>query len=78
LEQNKQRGEFSPYFQQGILKDEDIYAEIGDIIGGKVPPPPEGGRRVVSLIGVSSLDIVLAKKAYEAAKGASNRSSFRF
>lgn len=78
LEQNKQRGEFSPYFQKGILKDEDIYAEIGDIIAGKVPPPPEGGRCLVSLIGVSSLDIVLAKKAYEAAKNASNQSSFRF
>src|SRR4030042_1242800 len=31
-----------------------------------------------ALIGVSSLDIVLAKKAYDAAKGALIRSSFRF
>ena len=78
LEQNKQRGEFSIYFQQGILNDADIYAEIGDIIGGKISPPPEGGWCVTSLIGVSSLDIVLAKKAYDAAKGALIRSSFRF
>ena len=68
LEQNKHRGEFHTYFESGRLSDEDVYAEIGEVVAGTKPPPNlrEGGC-VASLIGVGSHDIALAKVAYECA-----------
>ena len=79
LDQNRHRGEFKTYFEEGKLSDSDIYAEIGDIIAGRIPAPSAGeGWGVASLIGMGSLDIAIAKKAYEAARRGSIGGIFEF
>lgn len=79
LDQNRHRGEFRTYFEAGKLSGSDIYAEIGDIIAGRMPAPSAGeGWGVASLIGMGSLDIAIAKKAYEEARRDSIGRSFEF
>lgn len=68
LGQNMHRGEFYPYFRDGKLRESDIYAEIGEIAGGKKTVPRTGNQPIIaSLIGIGSLDIALARRVYEAA-----------
>jgi len=79
LEQNKHRGEFFPYFENGSLVESDICAEIGDIVAGKVKcPPTDGGWGVASLIGVGSLDIAIAKAVYDVARSNGIGTEFEF
>ena len=44
-----------------------IYAELGEILGGKVAPPPTGGRVVYKGLGIAAEDLAAARLVYEAA-----------
>ena len=79
LDQNKHRGELKTYFESGFLSDADVYAEIGEIVAGKKPRPEIGdGFGIVSLIGVGSLDIALAKLLFDRARKAGLGTQFTF
>jgi len=50
-----------------IDTDTPIYAELGEILGGKVAPPPTGGRVVYKGLGIAAEDLAAARLVYEAA-----------
>lgn len=68
-EQASHSGEINVPISQGLLSQEDIYGNIGDIVAGKLP-----GRRshdeitVFCSTGLAIQDAVTAKLAYDAAK----------
>lgn len=44
-----------------------IYAELGEILAGKIPPPPAGRRVVYKGLGIGAEDLAAARLVYEAA-----------
>jgi ornithine cyclodeaminase/alanine dehydrogenase-like protein (mu-crystallin family) len=44
-----------------------IYAELGEILAGTTPPPPEGSRIVYKGLGIAAEDLAAARIVYEAA-----------
>jgi alanine dehydrogenase len=61
LDQNIHRGEFARFFKNNRLKEEDIYAEIAEIVCGKKHGrKSEEERIIISPIGMGCLDISVA------------------
>jgi thiomorpholine-carboxylate dehydrogenase len=46
-----------------------IYAELGEILAGKIPPPPQDRRIVYKGLGIAAEDLAAARLVYEAASG---------
>jgi thiomorpholine-carboxylate dehydrogenase len=46
-----------------------IYAELGEILTGKIPPPPQDCRIVYKGLGIAAEDLAAARLVYEAASG---------
>jgi ornithine cyclodeaminase/alanine dehydrogenase-like protein (mu-crystallin family) len=44
-----------------------IYAELGEILSGTIPPPPQGSRVVYKGLGIAAEDLAAARLVYEAA-----------
>ena len=42
-----------------------IYAELGEILAGKIAPPPEGRRVVYKGLGIAAEDLAAARIVYE-------------
>lgn len=78
-EQNTHRGELASLIEQGIISRENLYAEIGEILAHRKP-----GRQslddviVCSPIGIATLDVALAKLAFDRARDLGLGSRFRF
>jgi ornithine cyclodeaminase/alanine dehydrogenase-like protein (mu-crystallin family) len=46
-----------------------IYAELGEILAGKIPPPPSGRRVVYKSLGIAAEDLAVARVVYLSAAG---------
>jgi len=67
-EQVKHRGTpvLAKMYKEGLIKEEDIFANLGEIIIGKKPGRESDSERIFFLpIGMGSEDIVVAKRIYE-------------
>jgi thiomorpholine-carboxylate dehydrogenase len=53
-----------------ILSSAPIYAEVGEIFAGRLPPPPQGTTVVFKSVGLAVEDIAAARLVYEPAAGA--------
>ncbi|MEI7885415.1 MAG: ornithine cyclodeaminase family protein [Clostridia bacterium] len=61
LEQNVHRGEFAKLFASGKLEIENIWAEIGDIVAGRIKGRVKQNEKIIiSPIGMGCLDISIA------------------
>ncbi|MBV8631323.1 MAG: ornithine cyclodeaminase family protein [Silvibacterium sp.] len=49
-----------------IGSDAAIYAEVGEILAGRIAPPPEGKRVVYKGLGIAAEDLAAARIVYEA------------
>jgi alanine dehydrogenase len=59
-EQAEHRGELAHLFHQNLIKQEDIYAEIGDIVIGTVPGRESEDEIIIAeLVGMGSEDIAI-------------------
>jgi alanine dehydrogenase len=71
LEQVKHRGGLAPKFERGLLTEEDVYAEIGEIVAGKKAGRESEEETILLIpIGMGSEDIAAAVMLYERAKQA--------
>jgi len=52
-----------------IASGAPIYAELGEILAGTTPPPPEESRIVYKGLGIAAEDLAVARIVYEAALG---------
>lgn len=77
--QNWKRGEFRNLMEQGKVTRDDLYAELPDIVAGKVPGRESPNELIASsLIGIGSIDIAIAWEVYQRAKARSVGSTFSF
>jgi ornithine cyclodeaminase/alanine dehydrogenase len=68
LEQVKHRGGLAPKFERGLLTEEDVYAEIGEIVAGKKAGRESEEETILLVpIGMGSEDIATATMLYERA-----------
>jgi alanine dehydrogenase len=78
-EQNRTRGQLSDVLKAGLLRFESIYAELGEVIAGRLPgreSPTE--RIVVCMLGMASEDIALGAAVYDIALRRGIGSRFNF
>ena len=62
-------GQMKPLYEAGIVTDDHLYAEIGQIAAGKMPGRENRGERIFGLpMGVGAHDVCLAHAVFEAAK----------
>jgi ornithine cyclodeaminase/alanine dehydrogenase-like protein (mu-crystallin family) len=56
--------------ESGDIIDADvpIYAELGEILAGKIPPPPVDSRVIYKGLGIAAEDLAAARLVYESAK----------
>lgn len=77
--QNQHRGELSELVQEGLIGEQDIHGEVGEVIAGKIPGRENEDEIIVAcLIGLGSHDIGCARFAYEEAKKRGLGSGFDF
>lgn len=68
LEQAKHRGNLARFFESGELDQETISGELGDVVAGKVPGRQDPNENTLVVpIGMGSLDVAIANKAFEVA-----------
>lgn len=63
-------GKFSVALAQGVVAEDDLRLQIGDILSGAVPPPPRSGVVLFDSSGVAIQDVVVARRAFEKAEQA--------
>jgi ornithine cyclodeaminase/alanine dehydrogenase-like protein (mu-crystallin family) len=69
LKQTMHMGELKPWVQKGLISEQDVYAELGEIVAGKKPGRENAAERILAApIGVASLDIATALRVYNLAK----------
>lgn len=67
--QSKHRGELSRLVGEGLINEENIHGEIGEVVAGKIPGRENEDEIIVAcLIGLGSHDIGSAHFAYKEAK----------
>lgn len=65
MEQNIHRGEFADCFKRGILKNDDIVGEVGDLVCGNIVGRENDSEIIIaSPIGMGCLDIGVATAIY--------------
>ena len=79
IEEASARGETFHAIQEGYLKKEDIYAEIGDIILGKKPGRENDEEiTVYDTVGMAIQDLSMAVCLYKKARAAGLGTVFKF
>ncbi len=69
LEQCKVGGEINVPLAEGIIREGDIYAQIGEVVNGQKPGRTSDGEiTVMDSTGLSALDVVTYCRVYEKAK----------
>jgi ornithine cyclodeaminase/alanine dehydrogenase-like protein (mu-crystallin family) len=77
--QNKHRGELSRLVEEGLINEENIHGEIGEVVAGKVPGRENADEVIVAcLIGLGSHDVGCAHFVYEEAEKRGLGSKFDF
>lgn len=67
--QSKITGTLCDWFSKGFISDEDIYAELGDVITGKKEGRSSDREKILcALTGMISEDLITANRVYEIAK----------
>lgn len=69
-EQATHSGEVNVPLHDGLLRREEIAGTLGEVIAGKVAPPPDGAATLFDSTGLALQDLALANVAYEAARAA--------
>jgi ornithine cyclodeaminase/alanine dehydrogenase-like protein (mu-crystallin family) len=63
------RGEMKPLIESNKISNDDLYAEIGDIVAEKCPGRESKQERIFGLpVGIGAHDLCLANAVYQAAK----------
>jgi len=77
--QNKHRGELSRLVEEGLINEENIHGEIGEVVAGKMPGREREDEIIVAcLIGLGGHDVGCAHFAYEEAEKRGLGSKFDF
>jgi ornithine cyclodeaminase/alanine dehydrogenase-like protein (mu-crystallin family) len=67
--QTTHMGELKKWFENGLISERDVYAELGEIVAGKKPGRENDQERILAApIGVASLDVATAFRVYIHAK----------
>jgi alanine dehydrogenase len=68
-EQSRHRGQLVKMYEAGLIDDEAVFAQLGEIVAGQKPGREDESERIVAcLTGMALEDIALAAKAYARAK----------
>lgn len=78
-EQNVHRGQLVRLVERGVLNRGHLWAELGDIVAGIKPGRQTDSEVIVAcIIGMGSLDVALAKQAYDRARDRGIGAEFSF
>lgn len=78
-DQNVHRGELVKLIERGLIKRQDIYAEVGEVVVGKKPGRENDKERIVAcIIGLGAHDIGAAALAYKVAREKGLGTEFTF
>ncbi len=70
-EQAKHRGEIKPLVDQGLIGDQDLYAELTDVVAGRKKGRENDEERLLGLpIGLGAYDVALAEQVFQRAQAA--------
>lgn len=73
------RGELAHLVEAGRFSEADVYAELGAVAAGLTPGRTSAEERILVVpIGLGSLDIAIARKAYNQAVAAGGHQTFEF